>query len=178
MESKNLMQELTLKEFVEKEKDLLTMVNIFAALCLFAKEFVSGVLGETISFLFFSAFVLLWFELWKNFPKGGSFSLRRFKDISVFIGFAIIFYWLGRAWLLSKGYFIFILWIFTVELLGPPLFEKVISKLLKGIKRENLQYFIKYFFALSFLCIVLLVITTLTNKFSFFFDNLFRGYIK
>jgi hypothetical protein len=180
MESKNLSQEITIREFIEKEKNLFTATSIFAALCLFAKEFLSGTLGEGISFLFLSAFVLLWLEIWKNFPKETNitFSLMCFKTTLVFIGFAIMFYWLGRAWFLSRGYFLLVVWLFTLALFGIPIFDKIFPKIREKVKRKELKEFIIDVIVLVFLPLSLFVIGFLIEKFSFFLNSIFEKYIK
>jgi hypothetical protein len=186
MKSKEPSQELTLKEFIEKRKDLLTAASAFAALSLFAKGFIPGRLGEIISLLFVGGFALLWVELLKTF-KGEKmdFVLNFFFLNVVLTGSLIIFYWLGKAWLVLKDYFFIVIWYFALVLFGPPLLGSLIAPfgfIIKKVKRrdvpDNFSIITTVLLTLSIMFIVTIGIKILIYKFSPFLDKFFKAWIK
>jgi hypothetical protein len=116
MKSKEPSQKLTIKEYIKKEKDLFTIASVFAALCLFVRAFVHGMLGEIISLFSLGNFVVVWIEILKTLKlktfkrEEMELLLGLFIANTMSIGLSIMIYWLWKAWLISKGYFIIASW--------------------------------------------------------------------
>lgn len=99
---------VTLRQFVEERKDLITVASVFVALTLFAEQFVLGLFGELISLLFLGGFLLLWAELWGSFPNTDTTrKLAFFEEVIVYSGFALIAYWYLRLKTFSPDMFVF-----------------------------------------------------------------------
>jgi hypothetical protein len=106
----------TLKKFIRENKDLISVLGIFAALALFSQNLIGGKIGTGMSFLFFSGFMLTWFELWGTFPsKRGSELLVWFETDIVLIGFLVFLYWVFRLKELSD---FLLINLFSIAVLG------------------------------------------------------------
>lgn len=124
-------EKITLNHFVSKNIDLLTTVSIFAALAIFARDIVFGIIGEMLAILFLSGFVLLWMELCNSFPnKTITYRLSLFEQVIMFSGIAIIFYWFSQIKKIDSKLFIFYI---TV-----PIFELVFNIISRYIEKEKL----------------------------------------
>lgn len=106
-ESNTTEKVITLRQFVEERKDLITVASVFVALTLFAEQFVVGLFGEIISLLFLGGFLLLWAELWGSFPNTSTTrKLAFFEEVIIYSGFALIAYWYLRLKTFSPDMFV------------------------------------------------------------------------
>lgn len=96
---------MTLEEFITAHKDLVSVTGVFAALSLFAQTFMGGIFGTTLALMFYSAFVLLWLELWSTFPKDGTRRLAFFENVLTVAVVMTVIYWYAQAYKLSPGAF-------------------------------------------------------------------------
>ena len=94
-ENKELIKEITIADFIEKNHKLLSVFAIFAALTIFSNNISVEWASSLLSVLFLTAMILIWFELLGTFPsmKPGTLSLAWFEDILSGIFLVIIIYW-------------------------------------------------------------------------------------
>jgi len=89
-------KKITLKDFLIKEHHLINSLGIFSALTLFVKHFSEGTLGLLLSLLFLLLTILIFFELWEQFPKErGSLKLDLFESYLSVGSFLIFIFWLS-----------------------------------------------------------------------------------
>ena len=161
--------EISLRDFIKERGDLISSLGIFAALTLFSHNFISGIIGEGISFLFLSGFILLFLELWSTFPKQrGTTRLAFFEDVLVFIGFGIIAYWFIRLWFLSIDYFILVVSLlvsmFIVNFLMTILKKAgIINRLFNQVKSEDSK---RYLFGTLVIILIFGIVFFSINKIS------------
>lgn len=67
---------MTIKNFINKNKELIYVWNIFAALILFFNNFVGALFGRIISLIFLFIFILIFFEILNIFKKIKKISYR------------------------------------------------------------------------------------------------------
>jgi hypothetical protein len=161
--------EISLRDFIKERGDLISTLGIFAGLTLFSHNFISGKIGEGISFLFLSGFVLLFLELWSTFPKQrGTTRLAFFEDALVFTGFGIIAYWFVRLWFLSIDYFIVVISllvsIFIVNFLMTILKKMgIMDRLFNQVKSEDPK---RYLFGTIVIVLIFFIVLLSINKIS------------
>lgn len=165
---------ISLKDFVAQRKDLISTLGIFAALTLFAQEFMPGIFGSIVSFLFLTSFILLWLELWESFPsKQGTTRLALFENTIVYTGMAIILYWLARLKGYSMEYFIFVITL-TISSSVVVFFSKkikhydIFNKLFKAKKGEKkaLRFIFAFFITIGTFILIFLMISQIILKFN------------
>jgi hypothetical protein len=83
---------ITLKDFVESNRDLLTVAGVFAALiAFFSSAYKGNPFSEFLSFFSFVIFLLLIWEIWIKFPKSekASTNLKIFEYFFMMLVFSI-----------------------------------------------------------------------------------------
>jgi hypothetical protein len=85
----------TLKSFIEENHRLLTVLGVFTALTIFASNLPVKPLGGIISFLFMTLTIILWLELWAQFPSArGGWRIVWFESLLGVTILFLVFYWL------------------------------------------------------------------------------------
>ena len=155
-------QKTSLKDFVDQNSKLISILGVFSALTVFVQEIVKKPIGElfgyVLSFLFLSLSIIILFELMsKAKVKSPSARLRFFKYILQLAIVGILFYWLlsyRTIWRVVMPFVVYgiILWLFSFIIMN----FKVLKKLdnTNSIKLRILKIII----GLGILYIVIFVI--------------------
>lgn len=86
---------MTLKEYIDGNDKLLTILGVFAALTVYFSSLEIKLLATILSLTSLTCTLLIWFELWTTFPsKGGEWKIIAFENVLSVGNFALIFYWL------------------------------------------------------------------------------------
>lgn len=115
------MSKITLKDFINENDKLLTTLGIFSALTIFFAEQSGGLLSAFLSVGSLTCTVLVWLELWSNFPAGSvSRKLLIFENVLTGLAFILIFYWILKLYefsILAIWYLIFLIFLSIFSLL-------------------------------------------------------------
>lgn len=106
----------TLRDFLIKEHNLISSLGVFVALTIFSHSFLEGIFAIFLPLLFLLLAILIFFELWEQFPKNGG-SIR------------LVFF---ESYLSIASVFIFIFWLSQLQALDNELPILVLSLLLYG----------------------------------------------
>lgn len=113
-EKSNENGQMKLKDFLSREKDLISSLGIFVALTIFSKSLLAGEIGNLASLLFLLLTVLIFFELWGQFPKcKGSLRLSLFESYLSIGAILVFLYWLVQLKDIS-GYLVVVVLSFVV----------------------------------------------------------------
>lgn len=86
-------QNLTLRDFIEKNQGLLSSIAVLFAIATFVDTLSVKWLGSVLMFLSIAGVVTLWTELFMCFPKTGSIRLILFKNIISLGLMGFVLYW-------------------------------------------------------------------------------------
>jgi hypothetical protein len=81
-------------DFLKEYHYLLTTLGVFTALAVFSGNLPYKWLSSILSFTFFGAMILVWFELRKKFYKTPSLSFLLFQELFKWGFLALVLYWL------------------------------------------------------------------------------------
>lgn len=154
----NVEEKITLRDFLIKEHTLISSLGVFIALTIFSASFLKGIVGDFLSLLFLLLSILIFFELWKQFPKTrGSTKLALFESY-LSIGSILLFaFWLSQLRKIDEESPIFIL---SVLLYGPIMtfISTIIKKFALFNKlfrvKESEKKFLRYVFGYILMIIV------------------------
>ncbi len=171
----------TLVAFVENNYRLLTALGVFTALTVYSGNLTLKPVGYVLSFFFLAAAVLLWLELWANFPRLGTARLFWFENILFFATMILVFYWLVEFRSIWRSFLFLPIAFFILSLLA--IIVKRYDLFSRATHAEPGRWkLLRYIFALSlfwFSVLIALYIAALVaqpvNDFLDLLDNELRG---
>lgn len=128
---KNNKNETTLRDFLIQEHKLITSLGVFITLTLFSQSFINSKFSFLASSLFLLLALIIFFELWEQFPKKNSSTKLRLFETYLSAGSVFVFiYWLSELKKLEVGAHIIAI---TIFLYGP-----ILTLLSNQIKKLDL----------------------------------------
>lgn len=147
----NNVKKITLRDFLLQERNLISSLGVFIALTIFSQSFIEGVSGTLLSLLFLLLALLIFFELWEQFPKKkGTTKLSLFESYLSIGSILIFLFWLSQLKKIDEDLPIFVI---TLLLYGPTMafFSENVIKRFNVFNRifntqENEKKIVRYFF--------------------------------
>ncbi len=121
-------KKVSLVSFIEDNHKLITTLGAFTVLTVFVSNLPLKMLGYLLSFLFLTATVLVWLELWSRFPKPGTNRLIWFENVLsvavlIFIGYWVLEFRVVWRPLLTTILMLTFLWLMSLTIKRFNLFE-------------------------------------------------------
>jgi hypothetical protein len=155
----NSKQYESIEDFLKDNNVLLTALGIFLAFIVFTKNLTdSKIIGTALSFLSFGGLILIWFEIWRKFPKKPPFILDFFRLIFLWGMGLLTLYWLLEFRSLWHAFLFFPMTLLTAFVMGQtflPLVRKwKFTRKILGIETEKKNVFHKVIRGMAWFIII------------------------
>lgn len=169
-------KKLTLTDYIESNKTLLSALGVFIALTVFSAKIELNFFAITISLLSLTCVMLICLELWSGFPRqGGTLKLVFFENSLSYLALSFLIYWFVKIkYTFPKEFFIYFTFLLILSI-SITMFSLIIKKtniFNKVFKTtNNNKRFIRYILGINILIIFFLISLKITEIITPFIDQ-------